>query len=135
MAILKIKDADGNFISVPTITGMPKEIYVGVNEPTNESTWIWVDTSEHYVIKFTVYQEKLTPSYVEYTANVGMTWGEWVASEYNTDGYEINNYNEINKTNSNGTTTALKYETSTGAYVRPDEVIDSTASYYGLNMR
>lgn len=80
MAILKIKDKDGNFISVPTITGMPKGIYMGVNEPTDLETILWIDTSEPAptLITFTVQSFGET-----YTAEEGMTWGEWIASEYN----------------------------------------------------
>ena len=32
---------------------------------------------------------------IEYQAEEGMTWGEWIESEYNTDGWYINNYNFI----------------------------------------
>lgn len=38
------------------------------------------------LIKFTV----RTNATFEYIAANGMTWGEWVASEYNTDGYKVN---------------------------------------------
>ena len=31
-----------------------------------------------------------------YYAEDGMTWGDWVSSKYNTDGYVKYNYNEIN---------------------------------------
>lgn len=88
MAILKIKDADGNFISVPTITGMPKEIYIGVDEPTDESAWIWVDTSENNTPTFSV-KDIRDNSVKVYSFERGMTFGEWENSEYNTDSLVI----------------------------------------------
>ena len=30
--------------------------------------------------------------YIEYTSTEGMTWGEWVNSEYNVDGFYFNSH-------------------------------------------
>lgn len=89
MAILKIKDADGNFISVPTITGMPKGIYMGVTEPVDLETILWIDTSEPaepapVLIAFSIGD-------VACAAEDGMTWAQWVESDYNTPGCQLSN--------------------------------------------
>lgn len=86
MAILKIKDKDGNFISVPTITGMPKGIYMGVNEPTDLETILWIDTSEPAPVLIT-----FTIGDVACTAEKDMTWAQWVESDYNTPGCQLSN--------------------------------------------
>lgn len=47
MAIMQIKDSDGNFIAVPAIQGPAGQsgVYYGTEEPTDPSINLWVDPS------------------------------------------------------------------------------------------
>lgn len=123
MAILKIKDANGNFISVPTITGMPKGIYMGVNEPTDLETILWIDTSEPAPILITFVVEG-----VSCTAEEGMTWGEFIASDYNTDTKDTLQDSGVIYNNSG----LIQLEGS-GVAVYSDHVIEPNGNYVGMS--
>lgn len=133
MAILKIKDKNGNFIGVPTITGMPKGIYIGTEEPVDLDTILWIDTSITFV--FSVTREKVSPNDLTYTAEEGMTWGQWVNSTYNVDGWEVDSYNEIVLNYSDGKTTTLREDNSTGYKVLSTDVISVNKVYYGQTQK
>ena len=63
----------GTFVKHPDMTTLP----TGANGIPEG--WTVVDNVERNLITFTI-------AGVEYQAEEGMTWGEWVDSEYNTDG-------------------------------------------------
>lgn len=54
MAILKVKDLNGNFIDIPAIVGPEGKIgpvgesgvYLGSTEPSNPNVSVWIDSSE-----------------------------------------------------------------------------------------
>lgn len=122
MAILKIKDKDGNFISVPTITGMPKGIYMGVNEPTDLETVLWIDTSEPAPVLIT-----FTISDVAYTAEDGMTWAQWVESDYNTPGCQLSNNGGVDFVNEDvGATASIMLN---GGYISSSDTIIADTTY------
>lgn len=127
MAILKIKDADGNFISVPTITGMPKGIYMGVNEPIDLETILWIDTSEIHLINFNLDGVKI--------AQDGMTFRQWIESEYNDIEariFTIDGVDRIRWTRSNGNT-AYARTSDDSAYVDADDLIIADCTYKIFN--
>jgi len=64
-----------NKVVYETINSLPK-IYMGEDEPTDLSVLIWIDTADKVLITFTVHSET-------FTAEENMTWGEWIASDYN----------------------------------------------------
>lgn len=151
MSILKIKDINGNFVSIPAFKGAQGQpgkvgvqgdpgyqgidaLYIGSTEPENknviwlnpeeEESWIndtytksalneysestdngyscdYINTilgdidnrlSELLLITFTVTDKDSVT--VTYTAQKGMTWGEWVESEYNVNGFEARYSND-----------------------------------------
>ena len=57
----------------------------------------------------------------EYQADEGMTWREWIASEYNTDGYQLSGGTVVNSS-------YITVEYENGTKVSPDEAI--TAQSY-----
>ena len=60
---------------------------------------------------------------ISYSADTGMTWGEWVESDYSGGTFEIDSYNEVKKI---GTSTAIAYrETPQSDYtfVHSDDII------------
>ena len=122
MAILKIKDADGNFISVPTITGMPKGIYMGVNEPTDLETILWIDTSEPapVLIAFSIGD-------VACTAEKDMTWEQWVESDYNTPGCQLSNNGGVEFVDEDISATASIM--LNGGYISSSDVIIADTTY------
>lgn len=123
MAILKIKDADGNFISVPTITGMPKGIYMGVTEPVDLETILWIDTSEKHLINFNLDGAK--------TAQDGMTFRQWMESEYNDIGasiFTIDGVDRIRWTRSDGATGYAR-TSDDSAFVDADDLIIADCTY------
>lgn len=130
MAILKIKDRDGNFISVPTITGMPKGIYMGVTEPVDLETILWIDTSEPaeptpVLITFSI-------GNVACTAEDGMTWAQWVESDYNTIEAFVGEYSDGNRIEyidgSNGRYIS-EYRTPSQKFVYANETIMENYDY------
>lgn len=58
------------------------DIVVSISEYTN-------------LITFTVSNEQGTEVVGIYQAEEGMTWGQWIDSDYNTDGWYINSANEV----------------------------------------
>ena len=128
MAILKIKDADGNFISVPTITGMPKGIYMGVTEPVDLETILWIDTSEPteptepapVLITFSIGD-------VACTVEDGMTWAQWVESDYNTPGCQLSNNGGVDFVNEDvGATASIMLN---GGYISSSDTIIADTTY------
>lgn len=66
----------------------------------------------------------------EYRAKQGMTWREWVSSDYNTGGYLINTrYNIISKM-SGRVEIGVKYAYSAPNYVPVDDIIENKRQYY-----
>lgn len=127
MAILKIKDADGNFISVPTITGMPKEIYIGVNEPVDLETILWIDTNENHLINFNLDGTK--------TAQDGMTFRQWMESEYNdieASIFTIDGVDRIRWIRTDGAT-AYARTSDDSAFVDADDLIIADCTYRIFN--
>lgn len=65
----------------------------------------------------------------EYRAKDGMTWREWVSSDYNTGGYLINTrYNIISKT-SGRVEVGVKYTYYDLDYVSVDDIIENKHEY------
>lgn len=60
-----------------------------------------------------------------YQAEEGMTWAEWVASSYNTDGYTYNGY-EIIHPSGHG---SVADETTSSYYVKPTAEIVAGRAY------
>ena len=71
------------------------------------------------LISFTIVERIFNTIDVEYNAIEGMTWGEWVDSEYNTGGYYMYNYRVVS---SDGIDVSHH---DTGKAVLVDEVIIS----------
>ena len=66
---------------------------------------------------------------VEHRAKQGMTWREWVSSDYNTGGYLINTrYNIISKS-SGRLEIGVKYHIG-GHFVGVDDLIENKYEYY-----
>ena len=66
----------------------------------------------------------------EYNATPGMTWEEWVNSDYNIDGYVINKYDNVISTSSGRLWSfAIKPNLSEN-YVNPTDTIDNGSIYY-----
>lgn len=66
---------------------------------------------------------------VEHRAKQGMTWREWVSSDYNTGGYLINTrYNIISKS-SGRLEIGVKYHFG-GHFVGVDDLIENKYEYY-----
>lgn len=64
-----------NKVVYETINNLPK-IYMGEDEPIDLNVLLWIDTADKVLITFTVVSES-------FTAEENMTWGEWIASDYN----------------------------------------------------
>ena len=60
---------------------------------------------------------------VTYEAEDGMTWEQWVASDYNTDGYYVGNSRIV------GTSSTSRYVSASGYNVAPTELISNNAAY------
>lgn len=64
-----------NKVVYNAINEIPK-IHVGTEAPSDSNVYVWIDTSAS-TMSFTVFGDI-------YTAEEGMTWGEWILSDYNT---------------------------------------------------
>lgn len=79
----------------------------------------------------TVYEGFMNTRYETYSYKTGMTWGQWVNSEYNTNGdYKINNdgciYNDV----ANVMSGIVYYSTANGSIeITESDVIDNTIKY------
>ena len=78
------------------------------------------------LIEFTIYTDSNLLSGTTYQAEEGMTWTEWVESEYNTDGYFINVYDHI--VTVAGTSFIYKGDDAAG----PSQII-TTSDIYSLH--
>lgn len=71
-----------------SLTVLPIDTGSSASALTNaEIDTIWNNVM---LITFTMTSNDLTPVTTQYQAGEGMTWGEWVNSEYNTGGWSIN---------------------------------------------
>ena len=121
-----------NKVIYNAINELPK-IHVGNTAPTDSSVYLWLDTTSTFVFSFT--REKISPNTLTYTAEEGMTWGQWVNSAYNVDGWEVDSYNEIVLNYSDGQTTTLRENNSTGYKVLSTDVISINKIYYGQTQK
>jgi hypothetical protein len=74
--------SSGTFVKHPDMNSLPS----GTSGIPNG--WTVEDYVESNLITFTIDGS-------EYQAEEGMTWADWVNSEYNTDGYYIGDYDNI----------------------------------------
>lgn len=80
MAKLKLRNADNTFSEVVTkeyVDSTFGKMHIGTETPTDESIYLWIDTIDDYPISFVI-------EGVTYQADYGMTWTEWIESDYNT---------------------------------------------------
>lgn len=80
-------------------------------------------------ISFYIETDNDSGVYEEYQAENGMTWAEWVESEYNTDGFYVKtygNYTWIERIISN---TAISVQDTSGDDVQPSDTIVSDYQY------
>ena len=65
-----------------------------------------------------------------FNAEEGMTWGEWLDSEYNTTDLSVVWFNHIGHDNGYGPEIELYYlQNGERVYVQPEDLIDSSKSY------
>lgn len=91
-------------------------IYIKINGSWQFATSAYSKANLLAPISFTV-------DNVSYSADKGMTWGEWVESDYSGGAFEIDSYNEIKKV---GTSTMIAYrETPESDYtfVKSDDIV------------
>ena len=100
-----------HFILIDSVTGNKYKL-----EMRNGSLTSSLIEPEKTLISFSVEWE-------DYQAEEGMTWAEWVVSDYNTDGYTVDEDSCISK--SNGDTIAKGF-----VVVRPSDIINNTS--YGI---
>lgn len=109
-----------NKVIYNAINGLPK-IYMGDTEPTDLNVLLWIDTGVPVEISFTVGSTTLS-------AEEGMTWAQWVESDYNTMGIYVNgNYIEYID-GSNGRYVCESRET-VDDFARPTDNIISNHTY------
>ncbi len=67
---------------------------------------------------------------MKYQAEEGMTWGEWVNSEYNSTSLSVKNSGIIGRDDGNGAGIEVYYtQNGVTKYVKSDELIDSNTIY------
>jgi hypothetical protein len=66
----------------------------------------------------------------EYQAEEGMTWGEWVESDYNTDGFQICEYNKLHRAND---VDGVMFKSSANGTQKQDDTISNLETYFELN--
>lgn len=80
MAKLKLRNVDNTFSEVTTkeyVDSVFWKMHIGTETPADESIYLWIDTIDDYPISFVI-------EGVTYQADYGMTWTEWIESDYNT---------------------------------------------------
>lgn len=98
------------------ITQMKSEIIAELKEYINE---LMAEIEGNNLITFTI-------GGIQYQAEEGMTWGEWIEREYNTDGYYTDQWNKVLSYN------GQKEVQLTGSSVYTDEKISNIE--YDLSM-
>ena len=76
------------------------------------------------VIEFTVKLITFTIEGTEYQAEEGMTWKQWITSDYNTGNYQDNGYNVVKNNDY-----SKSVSNSSGTSVHPNDAIISGHSY------
>lgn len=84
------------------------------------------------IISFTIIDcSSATTTTTEYQAEKGMTWGEWVESDYNTDGFYVNDSSSMKPIRNATNMSAVVYENNINmAPQREDNIIESGHTYY-----
>lgn len=101
------------------------KVHVGMEAPTDESIYLWIDITEDRIITFTIGSTVLS-------AEEGMTWQQWVDSDYNTIGAFVNEYSDGNRIEyidgSNGRYIS-EYRTPTQKFAYANETIMANYDY------
>lgn len=128
MAKLKLRNEDNSFSEVATkeyVDSIFGKLYIGTETPANESVYLWIDTTEDSQITFTVGSTILS-------AEEGMTWQQWVDSDYNTIEAFVSEYSDGNRIEyidgSNGRYIS-EYRTPSQKFVYANETIMANYDY------
>lgn len=97
-------------------------------EPTNKPAVSYCDQEDevHYIPRATTFTFILD-GYLEYQAEEGMTWGEWVNSSYNTNGFHIGTFGTTNNAVLMPPTNQAVADTVSFQLVTVNDIIDSNA--------
>lgn len=104
------------YIGIDGVARAVKKVYIGVNGIAKE---VWGAAKP--LISFMISENGTIKTY---QAEEGMTWGEWVESDYNTDGY-INDQGYIFNQGFIGLFYDIEYEN----YITANDVITSITYY------
>lgn len=106
----------------------PNIVYI--NENSNLYLQPYVNNGEesggNLIIFYIADSIGIRPNFTEYTAIEGMTWGEWVDSEYNTSDLHIVEMDEMLYIL---TSNNLSITNSVGSSVRPSDIIINGEKY------
>lgn len=108
------------YIGIDGVARAVKKVYIGVNGIAKE---VW--SAAKPLISFTISENGTIKTY---QAEEGMTWGEWVESDYNTDGY-INGEGYIFNDGYIGLFHDIDYEN----YITANDIITSNIYYVEEN--
>lgn len=108
-------------LTAPTISLDGDTLTITATDNRTEEFVIFVDGVEKAVVKNLI---SFTIDGTQYTALSGMTWGEWVASAYNTGGYAKHPNLDAIRLN----TVAIVYNND-GSYVKKNDKIINGRSY------
>ena len=91
--ILAVNPADGKS-GTATVTFDIDEAAIQYAGTYTGSATFTIAVKDVSMISFTVHDNYYQTT-TTYQAEEGMTWGEWVASSYNTDGYTVQHYDDV----------------------------------------